>query len=153
MVDVTFPFVILLGGLLVGIARHQYASLPEQHLREPRAVVAETRRTAPGVRKSEELERALQSSVFAAGAVKRDEYAVEMSRQLGQRLVPGIEAVRIDAALLQRGEAGRAGLQRNFALARGAAEQHGDAAEFRGGGRAARESRIVSEALRSAMFW
>ena len=55
----------------------------------------------------------------------------------------------IDTALQQRRKTGVARLQRDLALARGAAQQHGDAAEFRGDGDVTDDLRVVTQAHQS----
>ncbi len=95
--------------------------------------MAEPMTPLPVYGQPEEFQRALQRAVFAAGSVQRDEHAIELAGdELRERLVVRIERMRVDAALEQRRETGVARLQRDLALARGAAEQHGHAAEIRG---------------------
>ncbi len=106
--------------------------------------------TAAGVGHAEEFQRALQRAVLAARPVQRDEHAVEIARdELVQRLVARIEGMRIDAALEQRLQAGVAREQRDLALARGAAEQHRDAAEFARLGDVPDDLGIVAQAHQS----
>ena len=82
--------------------------------------------------------------------MQRDEYAIELARdQLRERLVLRIERMRVDAALQQRRQAGVAGLQRDLALARGAAEQHGNAAELLRVGDVTDDLRVVTQAHQS----
>ena len=83
--------------------------------------------------------------------MQRDEHAIELAGdEFGERLVARIERVRIDAALLQRLQAGVAGDQRDLALARGAAEQHGDAAELARFGHVADDLGVVTQAHQCA---
>ena len=114
------------------IARRRNAAREPDELRAP--LVHRERGghdAAAGVRNAERLERALHRAVLAEAAVQRDEHAREaVARQLEQVALGRIERMRVDAALAQRVQHGVAGQQRDLALGRRAAEQHGDLAEI-----------------------
>src|SRR5207248_5505376 len=85
---------------------------------------------AAGVRDAERFQRALHGPVFAETSVQRDEHAIEaVLLQLEQIAYGRIEWIRVDAFLAQRAEHGIAGQERNFALRRRTAHQHGDFSE------------------------
>ncbi len=78
------------------------------------------------------LERALDRAVLAEAAVQRDEHAIEaVALQLPQVALGGIERMRIDTLLAQRAQHAVAGHERNLALRRRSAQQHGHLAELR----------------------
>jgi hypothetical protein len=86
---------------------------------------------AAGVGHAERLERALHEAVLAAAAVQRQPGAVE-ARPAEQRTgsLHRVDGMRIDAAANERGKYRLAADQRNLALGRLAAHQHGDPPEI-----------------------
>ena len=80
---------------------------------------------------AQRLERALHGAVLAEPAVQRDEHAVEaFALEVEELPVPGVERVRVHALLDERRQHRVARQERDLALRRRPAHQHGDLAEF-----------------------
>ena len=84
--------------------------------------------TAAGIRHAHQFKRALNRAILAITPVQRNKGAVER-RQITQRPFRRIERLRIDALPLQRCQYPRTAVERNIALRRAPAHQHGNLTE------------------------
>ena len=146
---------------VVGAAAQQRVPRRRQALGQPDALGhdlvdghARGHHARAGVGDAQQFQRALHRAVLAEAAVQRDEAALEaLALELRQVALGRVEGMRIDALGLQRLQHAAARHQRDLALGRVAAHQHGDLAEVLGRSRGRSCLRVDARASQLPPAW